>query len=457
MREITHNIYYSMPIFLQNSIFSLYGLKLAKQRYNQFFNKYLNDLKESEWWPADKIKAYQNERIQSIVRHAYETVPFYRRWYSEHGVNINQIQNISDLKKLPVLTKELVRENQQDMISNRYRKKDLLKNLTSGTTGTPLTIYKTKESLALQWAIWWRHKARFGLNRKNRHLTFGARVPISQNQKKPPYWRKDYFNNRVYLSTYHISDKTIEEIFTYLNSEKFDFYTGYPSAVYNFALLLEAKNLKIQNKPEYFVSGADALLPRYIVKIKDVLGLKITEQYGMTEFAGNLSKCRQNHFHLDFECCFLENLPIPNSEQINMVFTGWGNRAMPFIRYEVGDYGKMMHEPCTCGRQSACLESIDGRLEDYLIAPDGRKLIGMNQVFEYAHNVKQMQLFQGKDGNVELRIIPTEHFGEQDKAALLRELSNRTGSDMKIKFKLTDSIEYSSSGKFKAVISELKN
>ena len=195
-------LYYKMPVLIQNLIFSFYGLKLSKARYNKHFFKILRDLKESEWWTEEKIANYQDEQVRKIVRHAYETVPFYRRFYDQYNVNIDKIKTVEDLALLPVLTKQIVRENQQQMVSMVYKKKNLTKVLTSGTTGTPLTIYFTKEGLAFQWAVWWRHKARFGISFKDAHLTFGARVPIDQDSNTPPFWRKDYFNKRVYVHNF---------------------------------------------------------------------------------------------------------------------------------------------------------------------------------------------------------------------------------------------------------------
>ena len=172
--SVYEEIYYRLPVPVQNGIFSLYGLSLARKRYNKFFHEHLHKLKRTEWWPPEEIEAYQDAKVRHVVKHAYETVPFYRRWYDEHGVDVGSVNGVKDLDGLPVLTKSLVRENQAEMVSTSFKKSTLVKTLTSGTTGTPLAIYQTKEGLALQWAIWWRHKARFGLTVEDRHLTFGS-------------------------------------------------------------------------------------------------------------------------------------------------------------------------------------------------------------------------------------------------------------------------------------------
>lgn len=453
--SLSEKIYYQTPEFIQNIIFSIHGYFLSRKRYNRFFHAHLERLKKSEWWAEDHIRRYQDENIRNIVNHAYNTVPFYKKFYDEHGVDVKKIVCAGDLQKLPVLTKDMVRANQDSMVSAAFRKSSLIKGLTSGTTGTPLNIYMTPEGLAYQWAVWWRHKARFGLTVKDRHLIFGARVPVSQDQKKPPYWRNDIINNRVYLSTYHISRDTLKDIVDYLNSDNFDFFTGYPSAMYTLASLMEDSGMRLYNRPKYVITGSDALIPAFKAAIGRVFGAPVSEQYGMTEFAGNVSKCECGLFHLDFECCYLETKKLDESDYSKLIFTGWGNPAMPFIRYDVGDYGKLLNSYCECGRRSLVLESIDGRLEDFVVTPDGRKLIGMNQVLEYAPNAREIQIYQETPDSIEFRIVPTEYFGEADKDALLREFRRRFGTNVTVSFRLVDQLERSSSGKLKAVISRV--
>jgi len=449
-------IYYELPVWLQNGIFSLYGLKLARIRYSPPFFAMLQSLKESEWWSHERIREHQNQCIRSVVRNAYDTIPFYRRWYDEHGVHVDAVHTTGDLERLPILSKQLVREHTAEMVSSAFAKGSLTQGLTSGTTGTPLTIYQTREGAAFKWAVWWRHKARFGLKVGDRHLVFGARVPASQRQSSPPYWRHDLFNKRVYLSTYHISPATIGAIVDYLNTTHFDFFTGYPSAMYALVVLMEEAGLRLTNRPKYVVAGADALTPEFESSIRHGFGVSVTEQYGMAEFAGNMSKCEAGKFHLDFECCHLEQQPIPGADdQYKLIFTGWGNPAMPFIRYEVGDVGSAAADACPCGRASICLDRIDGRLEDFVVTPDGRKVIGMNQVLEYAGNAKMIQLYQRDANAVELRVVPGSGFGEQDEKALVRELRRRIGPRMAISIRLVDQFTLSPTGKFRAVISEL--
>lgn len=454
-RAATQRLYDRLPNTLQDAAFSLYGFKVGRQRYNPAFRVYLDKLKLSEWWSTGDIRSFQDQKVAEIVRHAYETVPFYQRWYKQHGVDVTSIRSCSDLAKLPVLTKDMVRDNSEDMRSGRFKQGTMVKAQTSGTTGTPLTVYQTREGLAFQWAIWWRHKARFGIRQGDRHLMFGARVPVPLDRTKPPFWRQDILNNRTYISTHHLSPNTVKDIVDYLNRTPFEFFTGYPSAMYNLANLMDEQDLRLLNRPKYIVTGSDALLPTYERQLRKVFGVPVTEQYGMAEFAGNMSKCEYGRYHVDFECCYVESERVPNSDYVELILTGWGNPGMPFIRYKIGDLAKEHSSPCDCGRLSQCFETIDGRLEDYVVTPDGRKVIGMNQVFKVATNAKEIQLYQENLREVEFRVVASGDFGENDRRLLVEEFRKRCGTEINITFKLVESLDRSPSGKVRGVISEV--
>ena len=450
-------IYAKSPIFLQNLACSYYGWKKSRQRYNHFFDSQLESLKESEWWNRDQIVEHQNANIAKIVSSAYKDTVFYRNWFDQHDVKPEDIKTVDDLKSLPVLTKDQVRANQLNMVSQKYQENSLIKEKTSGTTGTPLTIYFTEEGLAKQWAVWWRHKSRFGLTRKSRHLSFGGKAAVPQGQTKPPYWRTDYFGNRVYLSVYHISSNTIKDIVDYLNRNRFDFYTGAASGMYTLSSAIEESGLELTSQPKWIVGGADVLLPSFKKSFEKNFGAQVTEQYGMSEFAGNMSRCEKGNFHVDFEICHVEHLPIQGTDYSRLILTGWGNDAMPFIRYEVGDLAKPITGQCECGRHSDCFESVDGRLEDYVITPDGRKLMGMNQVLQYAEHAKEIQIYQPQVDEVIFRVVAGDGFGDDDRSVLESEFKKRAGCDISIGFEIVESLERAASGKVRAVISKPAN
>ncbi len=453
---IYEKVYHKLPVFLQNVAVSVYGLKLRRQRYGKLFHRYTEELKATEWHTKEEIEDLQNKCFRDLIVHAYKKVPFYKNLYDSHGVNFSQIQNLDDINRLPVITKNDIKKANTQVISDEFQAENLITTKTSGTTGTPLTVYQTLESINLQWAFFWRSRIRFDLSINDRHLMFGARMPVSQEQNYPPYWRHDYFNKRVYISTSHISRKTLHSIVNFLNTNQFVFYTGYPSAIYVLAKFIDDLGLEIKNKPRVIAFGSDSVSPSQKKLIAKVFGARIIEFYGMVEFAGTMSMCEYDRFHVDHEHCYIETEKADNPESQKLILTGWGNKAMPFIRYDIGDYASPAKTNCPCGRHTDSYISIDGRAEDYITTPDGRKLTGFNQVFKNARNILEVQVIQKNIEDVTLKIVPDEDFNESDKVYLLKEFRKRAGKQIGVKLEIVESIPRLKYGKFKSVISHVE-
>jgi phenylacetate-CoA ligase len=456
MNLLVSRVYQKLPVNLQNLAFSAWGLNTNKQRYGAEFRRKLEWLEETQWWTEAQISLYQDDKLQAVVRHAYETVPLYKQKMKQLGLQPTDIRSRADLSKLPILSKREVREKSASMVSTAYNPRSLKMSLTSGTSGTPLKIYLTKEALQFQWAVWWRHKSRFGLRVGDKHLMFGARLPVPISVERPPYWRHNWATSQTYLSTYHLTPTTMLDVVNWLNDESFVFYAGYPSAMYVLANFIREQQLNFGQPPRYIVTGSDALLPAFERTIGSVFNAPVTDQYGSAEACGNFARCEYKKYHLDAEFCIVELFPVPESNDSRLrrlVFTGLANPAMPFLRYDIGDYGLLSEGPCQCGRKTLTLDCIEGRTEDYVRTPDGRMAIGMNQVFEWAPEIIEAQIQQEKLDEIVVLIVPTKRYSHLDQDILEREFRNRLGNTIRIKFRLVEEIPRNKSGKFRAVVS----
>jgi phenylacetate-CoA ligase len=91
------------------------------------------------------LTTYQNKSLRKIVKHAYDSVPLYRKKFDEAGIKPEQINAIQDLSKLPIVTKNDIRQNVNDAVSQNYDLNSLRILSTSGSTGQPLKIFITRE------------------------------------------------------------------------------------------------------------------------------------------------------------------------------------------------------------------------------------------------------------------------------------------------------------------------
>ena len=156
-------IYDHLPVWAQNIACSMVGIKMRQTRYNKHFFKFFKFLEKSQWWSLTDLQAYQDEQVSRVIHHAYQTVPYYRRVMDERKLKPSDIRSTGDLVKLPILTKKMVRKLGVDLLSKAIPEKERIHGHTGGTTGTSLQLYSDKKTNPLQWAVWWRHRSRFGL------------------------------------------------------------------------------------------------------------------------------------------------------------------------------------------------------------------------------------------------------------------------------------------------------
>ena len=158
-----NSIYNHSPIIIQNLFCTLYGYKIKNLRYSKKFNEYLNLFKQSQWLSSDEIRKYQNLHFKKIIDIAFNQVPYYKEKYSRFGIEKRDIQSLEDINKLPILTKEDIRNDFNNFINPLIPKSNLVLMHTSGSTGKALSFYRTKDSIKQQWALNWRFRERFGI------------------------------------------------------------------------------------------------------------------------------------------------------------------------------------------------------------------------------------------------------------------------------------------------------
>jgi|HubBroStandDraft_1064217.scaffolds.fasta_scaffold00112_38 phenylacetate-CoA ligase len=457
---LVEQIYPRLPVFLQNAACWYYGKKEARTRFGSIFDQRLRELMESDKWSPAEIEAYQNEKLRHVVRSAYENVPYYRERWKSLKVSPDDIRCREDLVKLPVLTKEDVRQNFDRLVSQAIPKRELIFRHTSGTTGKALNFYVTKAKIAFQWALWWRHRLRFGIEPGSWHANFTGKRVVPLDQRRPPFWRWNRPMHQALLTMHHLAPSKIASIVDFLNSNRFEFYSGYPSIIHMLALNARAASLTLHTPPRVVVTGAENMLDFQRRDIQEFTGAILTDQYGCSEGCANASHCPEFVYHEDFEFGIIEGVELaPGSGAKSILCTGFAGDAFPFIRYEVGDTGTWRENgvACRCGRSSRVLLHIEGRIDDYVITPEGLRIMRFDYVFKNALNVKEVQIVQEQLGEIIVRLVRRASYGTKDETEIVRETQRWISPRLAVRFEYVQEIERESNGKFRAVVSRLKS
>ncbi len=457
--SLTNRIYDKLPIFLQNVACSWRGRHLLKTRYNENFHRLLGELNESQWWELEKLQEYQNAKVRELMKHVHENVPYYNRVMKERGLTPKDFETAEDLKKMPYLTKDIIRREGKNMIAKNVNlRKDAVFMHTSGTTGAGLKYWTSNFATNYQWAVWWRHRNRFGIRFGMPHANFGVNLVAPREQKKPPFWRENRPLNQTYCSLYHLSDEYIPYFVEMFEKHHFVYYVGYPSGLFSIADYLRRHNHVLDNPPKIICTGAETLLPLQRERFQQWLGAPSTDQYGLSEGAANASRCIKDVFHVDMEFCVLESKKLHDTHDgyVGLVIgTGLHNFAHPFIRYLTADVATFSKRPCECGMQSPIITYVDGRIESYITTPDGRRVGLLDSVFKDMVTVREAQLIQKTIDHVLVKIVPESDFNLENEKEILAGLKTYLGCEMSFSIEKTSAIAKSRSGKLRFIISEI--
>jgi phenylacetate-CoA ligase len=140
-----------------------------------------------------------------------------------------------------------------------------------------------------------------------------------------------------------------------------------------------------------------------------------------------------------------------DSETGPLLITGLSHDATPMFRYRIGDVGTRAKRPCPCGRASDSFFEVDGRIEDYVLTPDGRLVGRMDHVFKEQLEVAEAQILQRDPSEIEVLIVPRDGYNDASERSVIREIRSRLGPEIGIRLRLVGEIAREPNGKFRAV------
>ena len=449
-------LYLRLPIHLQQLALDIEGRRVRRARYGRAFRRALAEAEARSFDSRESIERYRDERVAAFVRHAVETVPFYRESSRRWSVKPEEVRGLADLAGLPLLTKTEVQDNYEALSSAAIPKARRVVAHTSGTTGGGLRFATTQEALIQQWATWWRYRRWHGIGVETWCGYFGGRQVVPVAQAEAPFWRRNSPMRQILFSAYHINDATLPLYIEELRRRRLPWIHGYPSIIATVASHLIERKEELGYNLKWVTLGAENLLPQQSRMIHQAFGVGPLQHYGQAEAIGNASECPQGRLHVDEDFSAFELVYDATIDMHRIVGTNFSNPAAPLLRYDVGDYGTLDTLGCPCGRPGRILSELDGRLEDYVLLADGRKIGRMDHVFKDLVRIREAQIYQRMAGELIIRVMPANDYAEADEALLLRELRKRIGDEPIVRFEYPAALVRSSTGKLRFVVSELE-
>lgn len=461
MKYIVGKIYLAMPAVLQNVLVSLYGIKLYFERYGKGRNKSESLLKKTENLSFSEMKKFQEERFIELARYAIEKVPFYIDWAKSNGILTESIKSIEDINVFPIIEKDFLRDHPDRFISNDYSIKKLTSLSTSGSTGRPLKIYTDNKTRTFHYAFFTRLRGWFGVGKRGGRATFFGRVVVPQKQSKPPFWRYDWAQNNLLMSTYHLSKENIPSYINKLSKFKPKEIIGHPSAIYKIANYINDFEQSINYVPNVIITTAETLMPYQRVSIEKAFQCPVVDQYGCTEMAFFASQCECGIMHFHPEHAIIEivddnGASVETGVHGQLVATSLISKVMPLIRYRVGDSLAISDKMSDCHPGFPVIEFLEGRTDDLVYTKSGHSVGRLSPIFRSDKNIKVSQLIQHENGSIDVYVVPNERYSKKNRDMIREELMDRIGEGFDISIIEVDSIPKEENGKFRPVKSFYK-
>jgi phenylacetate-CoA ligase len=418
--------------------------------------KHLRFVRKSQWWSAEELKEFQNEKLRALVKHAYENVPYYHDVFKEKKLTVDDIRTTDDLAKLPILTKEIIRENfPHRIVAKNIAGNEMILDGSSGSTGEPLQYYTTKDAYSFNIACVFRGWSWAGFQLGDRY------IKLSQNPREGLINKmQDLAQRCEYIHSQSLTSQDIADIVEVIRKSDAKLIRGYPSTLYVLSQYIEKERIT-DIRPAAVTTTGEILFPHMRKLIESQFHCMVFDAYS-GEGGANVSECQTHEaYHISAEYAFTEL--VDGGERIGLegkgeiVSTNLWNYALPFIRYNVKDIGVLGGKKCSCERGLPVLQRIEGRDSDILVTPSGKYLIVhfFTGYFEWVDTVKQFQVVQEAIDRIILKLVPSDKFNEEARGKIEKDVKEYIGSDVELEIKIVDDIPLARSGKRRFVISEV--
>lgn len=407
--------------------------------------KYIREIEEYYQMSPEELRIRNEKRFLEIFRRAYDKSVFYRRLYMDADIQKKDIKSLDDIKKLPIITKEMIKTHGTELLT--VPRWQLLKNHTSGTTGSPLMVYE-------DWPSIWREQAYLYCYRRRCGYTYGQPlVSLRGNLEKQDIYLKVHISNTLYLSSYNINENTINIYYEQIKKHRPIAIEGYPSSLYALALLMRDHHFQL-HIPVAFTSS-ETLLDYQRSLIEQQFDTTIFDHYGTTERTISLNESvNHNGYYED------PGYSINEYTEDGELTTSLINQAFPLIRYEGNDI--MEIEKQEQGMAQLKVKAISGRKSACIVGKDGTQYSCalLTRVFKDIRTIDSAQFVQREKGIIELNVVAGIGFTVEDENKLRTSVIKQLGEHNFVfiikKVSLNEMI-YSKSGKFNYVVNLMNN
>ena len=417
-------------------------------------------LLKSQYWSREKIEKNQNTKLRALISHSYDNVPYYHELFRKINLKSDDIKSKADLHKIPIMTKEDLRNSLDNMVARDCKSK-AIPSQTGGSTGEPLKFFTQKETWRWTTAARYRAWSWCDYNPRDKMVElWGTSFEIQQLEKFSTRFRNKMLRKRT-LNCFNMSDENMADYARQIIQFKPKILRGFTSALYLFSKYVSENQIK-GIEPKAIITTAENLFDFQRKAMEETFGCPVYDGYGSRETSLVAHECQAREgYHISEENSIVEFLkdgePVSSGESGEIVITDLHNLVMPWLRYSIGDMGTPKDEACCCGRTLALMNSIEGRIHDIIVTRTGQRLPGefFPHLFKDVNGIREYRIIQHNIGSLDIEIVRTVEFSDTDLQYLLKHMRTYLGDGIEINVHYPEVINWPESGKRRFTVSEV--
>jgi phenylacetate-CoA ligase len=399
-------------------------------------------------WNADQLEAYQARQLRALVRHAWESVPFYRRKFAAVGLEPRDIRTTADLARIPVTSRtELQDAAPRDVVAAPYDPEQLRSARTSGSSGQPLVIRRADFEDRLLRAFWLRAMLRVGV----RPTDLVATIMTVRGRSAP----SGIAGLGLFRSMMVDALLPRELVLAQLRDLQPDIVRGYPGAI---AWLAGIAGGVI--RPRMVIAGGETLTPVMAQQIREAFRAPVFNFYSSNEFNLIASECPEHGpLHVSSETVLAEILRdgrvVEPGQEGELVATALCSFGMPIIRYRLGDWLVSGERRCACGAPHACIRAVHGRVMEQFQLPGGRVLHPYTltvPLISATTWIRRFRIVQERPDAIAVEAIASRPPRPDELSTAEGVLTSAVGGSVRVCIRLVEDLPASTGGKFRQYI-----
>jgi phenylacetate-CoA ligase len=426
------------------------------KRHTGAFKRLYRQISQTQWYTKDQLDAFQLEQLQRLVRHAWETVPYWRRVMDEHGIRPDDIRQLDDIRRFPIMSKDDLQKAGDEILSTRYRRAFLSTAHTGGTTGLPVPVRRDPWSIAREHAFVRRQFDWAGVRTSDRCAYLEGRTVAPPGQRPSSYHYYDAAMRELTLSTFHLTPDMVPHYVDLMKAYRIKALIAYPSAAY--VLAKGCLERKLALKLHCVLTTSETLDETKKRTISEAFECPVFDFYGSTERVCYIQMCERGSSHVIPEYGLTELIPAapPNEDCCQVVSTGFWSLTVPLIRYNLRDLVKVSGRTCSCGRAFTVVDKIIGRDGSMIVTPSGLQLgasaiecILANILYTmYDMPVVAGRVVQDACDLLTLEYVPDAGFASEHTERLRAVMAEHVPTGMRAELRALKEMDRTSRGKF---------